>query len=1487
MEDTDRSVFYRSESLGKGLELSPKFEPLAFWLGLWISTETNPLRQQLDVEMDSNDNTERTVEESIALLSKWFTTVCKFVPLLANQLSSELVHEAGITEVEQFSMVQQIDPNWLDSLKCQMPTLVKMLVKANVEKIGRTPLRHLDLEDVRGVVDACLPEFPYGAIFKEKKISGFTLSCVETVDALVEFGVTNTIHAAPLFASINEWKRIGVPNELIAENTLRNVHIKEEVFREMNRSGNSSQNALATSSTAEAFEQANTNTTANNSNSSTTPASIKAKKTHTPQRTEPSYVGMGTSSNPVCFSSSASEAGSDEEDEEEMEMEVEVEVEDEKSVHSTHSMHSNHSSHTACTAHSAAPPTPMATQSAQQHAVTKSDQNIVDHSAGRTDDFAASGGAENTDDDNDENLASVSTFDPIADHNLDHVVADTPVKAASGGAQAQDINDQSPNHDNTNLLSSQQSKCQDTKTSDHHQGHEEHDNQEQDQCQSRNRSQEQVMDLTPTNEEQDLTSEQAETHTTGHKRTHSTDSANAATSNTSNTSSTTNYGAEADQTPSSKRAKRTKTPSPRFPGIPHSPDHRIQYAAIFEAIEATRPGKVIRLSKEHVQLLLDTPRSLIQGHWEFQDMSFQPSHHGYLSSGQRRQNQLRGKALVFVPTSLRRADAMVSPGRELIFVESSKKRSKVEWRRAGQETAAASSEDSSNEEDGPLDEGHLYGCRVRPGAHIALPPKGMSHAQVTQLLPEPEIEDFIYTRPFPGIPHYNGASPRRYAGIIDAIEASRAGKVIRVSRADIQTLLLTPAEEVGGHWEFQNRWPLPEDCELSITLKRQSVMLKHALVFVPDTSSNKQTNVISMRGAPPRELVFVESTKRPSERNSRREDQSATSGDSEPEVEGARRQYGTVLAAPEGPERQNKQSQQTQVITHSDVALSSAVYGGRVSMTATGDRRENYAEHFNYGPYPGIPLHEELQQQYRPIVEKIEATRVGDDVFCTEEEVAMLLTLPEEFIGGIWVRADRSQVRDSSARIAASESAANALRANTVVFFPSAAPQPGSLEDTRIVIVELKNSAASFQPSPALHVLKQAAESSASAQSTTTKAAAKRASGTKATHSAVSSSSQSNSSSTEPALEKPVTYGELYGDQPFPGIPQHPLLQAQYDDIVDRIRRTQVGEAVLVTENQRDMLRAMPSPLVNGRWVQQDTSYHLGRASNDTKDNERRAKSLVFIPSSGAVPAEVPLEERMNPATADNIVIVTSAPKKVKTKSIEVVEPVKKKAPAKAAAKTVIKAAPAAKAAPKAAPKAAAAKSGAKAAAVKAVSASKPPTVYSVHSDSDSEDSDNGATGRTQTSAHPVKREVSSDEDNADQSGARPRRKSAAAALRTTVTSASKAPRRHSSAHETQSVGARSVSSSNGGVLAFHEAVRRACHDVNHSRDDKAISDAVKYLGDAAAKSTYPDYCYCFYNFVYFFAIFFRRSLRGGSYAEHRHVPPPDVLRQHRSKAEP
>ena len=182
-------------------------------------------------------------EETISKLSDWFTGVCKFQSPLAIQLASELVNNCGITGYEQFPVLQQADPNWLNSLECSIPSLAKILVKVNVEKIGRTPLRSLDLEDVRGILEACYAEFPYGQIFKEKQISGFNLSYVEKVEELKAFGITNDIHAMTLFASITEWKRVGVPNELIDSNTLRNIHIKEEAIREVSRAKNATQSA--------------------------------------------------------------------------------------------------------------------------------------------------------------------------------------------------------------------------------------------------------------------------------------------------------------------------------------------------------------------------------------------------------------------------------------------------------------------------------------------------------------------------------------------------------------------------------------------------------------------------------------------------------------------------------------------------------------------------------------------------------------------------------------------------------------------------------------------------------------------------------------------------------------------------------------------------------------------------------------------------------------------------------------------------------------------------------------------------------------------------------------------------------------------------------------------------------------------------------------------------------------------------------------------
>lgn len=162
------------------------------------------------------ENSESEPASNVENVRDWFVEVCKCAPAMALSIATELVDVCGISVIEDFPVLYEMDPLWLDQLSsCRLPHLTKILINSNVEKIGKTPLRLLSVEDVAAVINSCFVEFPYGQNFIDNSINGFSLIYVDNVSKLKEFGIKHEIHAATLLTSINTWKRVGVPNDLL------------------------------------------------------------------------------------------------------------------------------------------------------------------------------------------------------------------------------------------------------------------------------------------------------------------------------------------------------------------------------------------------------------------------------------------------------------------------------------------------------------------------------------------------------------------------------------------------------------------------------------------------------------------------------------------------------------------------------------------------------------------------------------------------------------------------------------------------------------------------------------------------------------------------------------------------------------------------------------------------------------------------------------------------------------------------------------------------------------------------------------------------------------------------------------------------------------------------------------------------------------------------------------------------------------------------
>lgn len=176
------------------------------------------------------ENIDVPTNGSIIALRDWFVEVCKCVPTLALSVATELVEVCGITNSEEFPLLYEADPRWLDQLSCKIPNLTKMLINSNVEKIGKTPLRLLNVEEVAELITNCFLEFPYGQAFRENSINGFSLLCVEDVNKLKEFGVSHELHAASLLSMINSWKKAGIPRNLLTSSNEERIkmQIKQE-----------------------------------------------------------------------------------------------------------------------------------------------------------------------------------------------------------------------------------------------------------------------------------------------------------------------------------------------------------------------------------------------------------------------------------------------------------------------------------------------------------------------------------------------------------------------------------------------------------------------------------------------------------------------------------------------------------------------------------------------------------------------------------------------------------------------------------------------------------------------------------------------------------------------------------------------------------------------------------------------------------------------------------------------------------------------------------------------------------------------------------------------------------------------------------------------------------------------------------------------------------------------------------------------------------
>jgi len=143
-----------------------------------------------------------------------------------------------------------------------------------------------------------------------------------------------------------------------------------------------------------------------------------------------------------------------------------------------------------------------------------------------------------------------------------------------------------------------------------------------------------------------------------------------------------------------------------------------------------------------------------------------------------------------------------------------------------------------------------------------------------------------------------------------------------------------------------------------------------------------------------------------------------------------------------------------------------------------------------------------------------------------------------------------------------------------------------------------------------------------------------------------------------------ITYNEHYHGRPFPGMPQHTLLQTQYAGIAQKMSNTQVNTAVVVTEQEAEMLRALPEQLIGGRWITKNTddseySYGCMHSYEFVKHSEQRENSLVFVPSARLAAEEAvasvkpPKDTKIQPTADCMIVIIVSSPEERKKRAME------------------------------------------------------------------------------------------------------------------------------------------------------------------------------------------------------------------------------------------
>ena len=173
-----------------------------------------------------------STEGAMKSLQEWLVRSCRVHPDLSFKLATEWTTMCGITEVEELQHLQQIDPSWLDHMQCSIPTLPKFLINSTVERLGRVPLISLTVEDVVMVVHKCYSSFQYDQNFHGNLVTGFNLQYITDVHSLMRLGIPHRLHAESFMKSIEEWRRIGVPVDLLSlteeEHMRRISSIKEE-----------------------------------------------------------------------------------------------------------------------------------------------------------------------------------------------------------------------------------------------------------------------------------------------------------------------------------------------------------------------------------------------------------------------------------------------------------------------------------------------------------------------------------------------------------------------------------------------------------------------------------------------------------------------------------------------------------------------------------------------------------------------------------------------------------------------------------------------------------------------------------------------------------------------------------------------------------------------------------------------------------------------------------------------------------------------------------------------------------------------------------------------------------------------------------------------------------------------------------------------------------------------------------------------------------